>query len=63
MGYSTASTPPEWIEEYLRVRAARYLGVAPWDERLDDPYWINLALASENAEGEAREHLSRKSSL
>lgn len=41
---------PDW---YLVIRAARYLGVAPW-EMLEQPsLWLGWALASERAENEA----------
>ncbi len=41
---------PEW---YMLVRAAKYLGVAPW-EMLDRPtYWMEWALMGEAAENEA----------
>jgi hypothetical protein len=42
--------PPE---EYLLIRAARYLGVAPWDLEDRAILWRNLALACESAEHEA----------
>ena len=42
---------PEW---YLVIRAARYLGVAPWD-LIDQPQaWQQMALEAENAETDAR---------
>jgi hypothetical protein len=39
------------------IRAARYLGVAPW-ELLEQPYaWTIWAITAEGAEGEAQEAL------
>lgn len=47
---------PTW---YFVLRAAKYLGVAPW-ELADQPiFWMRVALATESAELEAekaREH-------
>lgn len=41
---------PQW---YILIRAARYLGVAPW-EMMDQPkVWIEWALAAESAENHA----------
>lgn len=36
------------------IRAARYLGVAPWELAKQSVYWRNLALAFEAAENGAR---------
>lgn len=38
---------PDW---YWLVRAARYLGVAPWELLERPPIWIELALAAFAAE-------------
>ena len=41
---------PEW---YVLVRAARYLGVAPWDLAAQPALWREWALAAESAEAAA----------
>lgn len=47
--------------EYLLIRAARFLGVPPWELETKPIYWRNLALAAESAEGEAeREAAARR---
>jgi len=38
---------PDW---YSFLRAARYLGVAPWELLAQQPAWFYLALESEQAE-------------
>lgn len=38
---------PQW---YLLVRAARYLKVPPWDLATKPVWWMNVALAAEQAE-------------
>jgi hypothetical protein len=51
--------PPEW---YAIVRAAKYLGVAPW-ALLDQPYfWFEVALAAEDAEGKAADAEHKRAS-
>ena len=47
---------PTW---YLVVRAARYLGVEPWELAKRPMIWTNWALAAENAENKA-EHERNK---
>jgi len=42
--------PPDW---YLLIRAARYLGVAPWDLARQPVVWRDWALIAESAEAEA----------
>ncbi len=42
--------PPDW---YLLIRAARYLGVAPWDLAERSVVWRDWALIAESAEAEA----------
>ncbi|MBX6770885.1 MAG: hypothetical protein IRY83_04115 [Chloroflexi bacterium] len=42
--------PPEW---YLLIRAARYLGVAPWELARQSSVWRDWALISQSAEAEA----------
>ncbi len=42
---------PDW---YPLVRAARYLGVAPWELAERPAAWQNWALTAEAAESEAR---------
>lgn len=41
---------PEW---YLLIRAARYLGVPPWDLMQQPAIWREWALTAENAENKA----------
>lgn len=43
---------PEW---YVVIRAARYLGVAPWGLMKQPAAWLHWALAAENAEMRATE--------
>lgn len=49
-------------ESYGYVRAAKYLGVAPWVllERDDGRYWTAVAIAFENAESQAQADLSKR---
>ena len=49
--------PPDW---YIHIRAARYLGVAPWELSEQPVFWRAAALAAESAENDAREQLNRK---
>lgn len=42
---------PPW---YGLVRAARYLGVAPWDLAAQDDMWEDMALLAESAEIEGQ---------
>lgn len=46
----------EPTDEYLLVRAAKYLGVAPWDLAARPVWWQNLALEFEAAEAGAQKH-------
>jgi hypothetical protein len=49
---------PDW---YPLVRAARYLGVSPWELAGQPTTWRHIALASERAEVRAREsHTPRR---
>jgi hypothetical protein len=41
---------PEW---YPLIRAARYLGVAPWELQAQPIAWQDMALMAENAEAPA----------
>jgi len=41
------------------IRAARYLGVAPWELDAQPTIWREWALASEGAENEAQEAAQR----
>ena len=50
---------PDW---YITVRAAKYLGVAPW-ELLDRPViWTSWALEASNAEDSARKQKEQRES-
>lgn len=44
---------PAW---YSLIRAARYLGVPPWELLKQPIYWMEWALQSENAEDAAEAH-------
>jgi hypothetical protein len=51
---------PDW---YPLIRAAKYLGVAPWDLAERPAHWMHLALAAEGAElgaSEQRAKLAQK---
>jgi hypothetical protein len=48
---------PEW---YTLVRAARYLGVAPWELLEQQSAWMDWALMAESAENEAQEIVARQ---
>lgn len=41
---------PEW---YRLIRAAKYLGVAPWDLLEKPAIWMEWALSAESAENKA----------
>jgi len=41
---------PKW---YLLIKAARYLGVPPWDLAKQPLWWMKVALASQQAEQQA----------
>jgi len=45
---------PDW---YALLRAARYLGVAPWNLLKQNVAWVYMALAAERAEKEAEAEL------
>lgn len=47
---------PDW---YVLIRAARYLGVTPWELDAQPTIWREWALAAEGAEDEAREAAQR----
>lgn len=47
---------PDW---YVLVRAARYLGVAPWDLYEQPLYWQKWAQTAQNAENEAENERRR----
>lgn len=47
---------PNW---YRLVKAARYLGVAPWDLATKPVWWLEVALASQDAEAKARAHKTK----
>jgi hypothetical protein len=40
-------------QEYLLFRAARYMGVAPWELEVRSVRWLNSALAFESIEAKA----------
>lgn len=44
---------PPW---YFTLRAAKYLGVAPWDLAERPVWWQEIALAAEAAEADASKH-------
>jgi hypothetical protein len=47
---------PRW---YALLRAAKYLGCAPWELANEQPMWMNLALAAEGAEARAQEERAK----
>ena len=47
---------PAW---YYLLRAARYLGVAPWDLAARPVWWQEIALAAEAAEAAASRQRSK----
>ena len=50
---------PDW---YVLIRAAKYLGVAPWVLQTQPAAWMDWALMAESAENEAeRARLKRHS--
>jgi hypothetical protein len=48
---------PDW---YSHIRAARYLGVAPWELSEAPAFWRAAALEAESAEFAAREHHEKR---
>jgi hypothetical protein len=44
---------PEW---YKLIRAARYLGVPPWELAGQPVWWMELAIIAEEAEAEMIKH-------
>lgn len=48
---------PDW---YTLMRAAKYLGVSPWDLDEQPVYWMERALAAEEAESEVQHELQRQ---
>jgi hypothetical protein len=48
---------PEW---YPLVRAAKYLGVPPWELARQPLYWTEVALAAMDAERRARAHAEKR---
>lgn len=47
---------PEW---YLLLRAAKYLGCAPWELAAQPDIWRQWAVAAESAEGHAQAERAR----
>jgi hypothetical protein len=47
---------PDW---YGLLRAAKYLGVAPWELAERPVYWEQMAHVAENAEAGAREQIEK----
>ena len=50
---------PAW---YPLIRAARYLGVAPWDLQEQHPSWFYQALVAERAEIAGAQHAAQDAS-
>lgn len=48
---------PNW---YRLIQAAKYLGVAPWDLAQRPVWWMNIAVAAQNAEHAAEQARKRK---
>ena len=49
---------PDW---YPILRAARYLGVPPWELLEQSSAWMQWAITAEGAENEARNEQARQS--
>lgn len=49
---------PDW---YQHLRAAKYLGVAPWDLAAQPVFWREAALAAEQVEHDYQERQNQKS--
>lgn len=47
---------PDW---YPLLRAAKYLGVAPWELARQPAIWRTWAVMGENAEAKAQEQLAK----
>ena len=47
---------PDW---YVLLRAAKYLGVPPWELAEKPTYWMHWALIAEYAEGQAETQRSK----
>lgn len=45
---------------YSLFRAAKYLGVPPWELERQSPLWINHAIEYESIENEAQEELRKR---
>jgi hypothetical protein len=48
---------PDW---YVHLRAAKYLGVSPWELADAPAFWRHAALVAESAESTAQEHHNRQ---
>lgn len=48
---------PDWYET---IRAAKYLGVPPWDLLSQPVFWRNAALTAESVENEYRRDQERR---
>ena len=48
---------PAW---YTLLRAARYLGVAPWDLAQQPVVWTHWALAAESSEALAQQNQAKR---
>lgn len=48
---------PDW---YPLLRAARYLGVPPWDLLEQASVWMRWAITAEGAENEAQAELAKR---
>lgn len=48
---------PDW---WFHVRAARYLGVSPWDLAGQPVFWRNVALISEDVEAQFQQDMQRR---
>ncbi len=51
---------PEW---YVVIKAAQYLGVAPWELLQKPTAWIDMAIGAMNAEEHAREMHQKRDSM
>jgi hypothetical protein len=48
---------PDW---YVLIRAAKYLGVAPWDLLNQPGIWTSWAITAQNAEADAEAEMMRR---
>ncbi len=50
---------PDW---YIHLRAAKYLGVAPWELSQQPVFWRNAALTAESVEADYQKQENERQS-